>query len=348
MASTSEPEQLKRTRRTVDEFFAEIPRKVVLHRIETGESLEDRLFWAVILWTCVPTQTEYATVRDRYGFISKVASTATPIPAKSNDFIQLLNLGPGAKGSVSRAFARLEAKGAIRRDEEGRIYPIKDPKLLTTTETSDEPGPRIFHIGTRAISSDVYKHLSPELQERLEDELESCSTAWKADLKKLRTSYASLLVQTLSDAGIIIELRETERKGTPSSSCPVQEQSTTTSTAPEPAPETPPAPEPPVEPNPPERIPTEEPAPAAQTDVQTITAAIGCDPDGARRLLRDTRQRRPDATAAEIVVAAFWKVRQLTGRREKIGNMIGMLIRAIPNMAEGDGWLEIRREVQRE
>jgi len=55
-------------------------------------------------------------------------------------------------------------------------------------------------------------------------------------------------------------------------------------------------------------------------------------------------------TAQEIVRAAFWKVKQLTGngKNAQIRNMIGLLIRAVPKMAASAQWLDIREELRRE
>ena len=140
----------------------------------------------------------------------------------------------------------------------------------------------------------------------------------------------------------------TERTEEPSSSCPVQDGSPATTTIP-PVPE--PDPLPPiaaVEPDPPKTLSVEETT--KNRDIEMIAGQLGVDDDAAKQLLRDTRNSRRDVTAQEIVRAAFWKVKQLTGngRNTQIRNMIGLLIRAVPKMAASAQWLDIREELRRE
>jgi len=132
------------------------------------------------------------------------------------------------------------------------------------------------------------------------------------------------------------------------------EETTTTEQALEPEP----APEPlmQAEPDEPQNLSHEvsdarpEPGTLRDPDVGLVAGQLGMDQDAAKKLIRDTRSRRADATAAEIVRAAFWKVKQLRGKIQGggIGNMAGLLITAIPKMADGAQWLEIRAELKRE
>src|SRR5262252_668267 len=165
----NEPRQDKKRLRT-KEHFVRFSRKVVLHRIDTAESLEDRLWWAIILWSwCGPQTCDYVALKDDEGFLSKVSlpleqeklvanaspeerklvRNTSPIPAKCIDLLRLLGLGEGAQGNASRALARLEYKGSIVR-KDGKIYPVKEP-VRPAPGLNEEPDYSLLEIGSLTI-----------------------------------------------------------------------------------------------------------------------------------------------------------------------------------------------------
>src|SRR4249919_2325000 len=99
------------------EHWAKIRREVVIHRMATAESLDDRLYWAVILWSwCGPEYSRTVVLKDARGYIRR-DNAEKPIPAKLKDLRELLGLAPGMKGHVSRAIQRLEERNSLHFDK---------------------------------------------------------------------------------------------------------------------------------------------------------------------------------------------------------------------------------------
>jgi hypothetical protein len=167
---------------------------------------------------------------------------------------------------------------------------------------------------------------------RAREELDMKSTRWAEQVRALERLYN-------------VETKETEEEEEPSSSDSLQleEEPTTTNPNPEPIPPIP------TSEDPIENIPVEEPEPVPGTprdpDIGTLTGQLGIDRNAARRMWRDVKAVRPDATALEIVRACFWKARQVNGKAD---NLVGMWIVYLPQMAESDQWLDIRAELARE
>lgn len=224
--------------------WVKIPRAVVLHRMETADCLDGRLFWAIILWSwCGPQRSEHVVLKDEKGWV-KTDAKGVPIPAKLKDLRELLGLSPARMGSLSRAAARLEEVGSIRFGDSisGRggakvVYPIHEPptteaSLVASTATKDR-----WYVGTFVVST---KQLPDDPVARTEAIrwLEDLNTEWNEDLKSLRTKHNELLEQGASAHGILIERSSKSRlaKDPPPTSQPTIEET--------PSPEPPPPPEP--------------------------------------------------------------------------------------------------------
>src|SRR5436305_11480419 len=87
--------------------WARVPRAVVLHRIATAECLDDRLLWAIILWSwCGPQISKAVVLKDDKGFI-RLDQDGNPIPATLSDIRQLLRLPSGMRAHVTRSIQHL-------------------------------------------------------------------------------------------------------------------------------------------------------------------------------------------------------------------------------------------------
>lgn len=217
---SQEGEQRTVRSRSTEPPFAKVTRSFVVHQTQMARSLEDKLLWGIILCSWAgPAVSEFATLRDSSGFFvrpadvasittSDVVSTTTSIPAKASDLRRLLNLPESSRGNISRALRNLEDDGSIKIDEDGLIYPLRDPR--TPREDEDEPAAvvRTWRIADRVVSTATFDHLDAEARERVETWLEEHSTAWKNDLKDLRTTYREMLDEQLSSVGILIDKKE--------------------------------------------------------------------------------------------------------------------------------------------
>lgn len=144
----------------------------------------------------------------------------------------------------------------------------------------------------------------------------------------------------------------TEEKETSSSDPLKLEEETTTEQAQEPQPQPLSEPEIPPKPQESQNLAVEEPETPSQEpdEVKTVERQLGIDNDAARKIVRETRWARPDATAREIVLAAIRKMNELRGgfQSGKYHNATGILVRAIPKMAASDLWLDIRKQLQQQ
>ena len=194
------------------QWVARIPRRVVIHRMETADSLESRVFWAIVLWSiCGPQRSIQVVIKDRKGFIQKDAE-GNPTIASQADLRELLGLAPGMRAHVSRAIQRLKQKHSIRTDQKGVIYfeesppevPPKDPSLVASTGNWNIAG---IVASTGNFPSD------PVARTEAIQWIENLSTEWRNHLKTLKTGYRKLLVQGLSERGILIDKRRQMRRG---------------------------------------------------------------------------------------------------------------------------------------
>jgi hypothetical protein len=234
------------------EHFALIPRDVVVHRMETADSFESRVFWAIILWSwCGPDASDSFVVKNARGFIQR-DSAGNSIPGRPLDLLRLLGLAPTMKGNLSRVIQRLAEKGSIR--YEGKIlYPVKAPPRAEDTQKVADL--TTFTIAGIVVRSDNFPTDPTERAETIR---------WITELKSeyndavttVRSGYRKLLKQGLSERGIIIVLKEKNSRGSQSVG-PVQEEE------PEPQEDRPTDPSPEPSPEPPEP-PTAEPAPTIE------------------------------------------------------------------------------------
>ena len=197
--------------------FAVIPRAVVLHRMDTSECLDSRLFWAIILWSWCgvePSPDGSVVLKDEDGWVRKDAK-GRPIPAKQDDLRELLGLAPGMKSAICRAIGRLEEVGSIRFGSTipgGRgakvMYPIQEPPTksasdgCSTGNSENAQGPWYvahikIHIGDLPVD--------PVARTEAIQWIQSLGTGFNSELKVLRTSYALALVQGAPKHGILIE-----------------------------------------------------------------------------------------------------------------------------------------------
>src|SRR5215471_5428326 len=181
--------------------YARIHRKAVLHRMETAECLEDRVYWAIVLLSwCGPGVSDYAVVKDHRGFIQKnLAGVA--VRATFVDICAALGLAPTMKGSISRSVANLCAKGAIRKTD-GKLYPIKDPEVaVRATEKLQYAQLNVagLVVSTATFSDDeekckVFISVSVRYQEK-----------WRTGLRNFKYELRNEYVQELFEHGIIID-----------------------------------------------------------------------------------------------------------------------------------------------
>jgi len=200
-----------------------VPRTVVLHRMETTDCLDSRLFWAMILWSwCGPDVSELVSLKDERGFLRKDRN-GKPIPATQNDLRKLLGLAPGMKGAISRAVERLAENGSIRFGDSLRgggkiIYPERSPttpeqpsKVANTSNLSRwNLAGVVVHIGDLPVD-EVARTAAISW-------LNDVSTRWRTGLKVLKTSIKEEAVLGFAEHGIIIDkklksLREEPSRG---------------------------------------------------------------------------------------------------------------------------------------
>ena len=201
------------------EHFATIRREVVLHRMVTAVCPDDRLYWAIILWSwCGPERSSAGAVvkKTQTGFIRK-DTQGRPEPAKLKDLCELMEWPPGMKGEVTRIVKRLIENNLITFDKtEGILYAVEEPSLPEISKPV--AGTRNWCIGRRVIGTRNLPS-DPEARYRAIQWLDEASTAWKNDLKLLRTRYRDMLVSAAPDLGILIR-EEKKSRGERTSSSP--------------------------------------------------------------------------------------------------------------------------------
>lgn len=198
-------------------FFALVPRAVVLHRMDTSDCLDSRLFWASILWSwCGPEVSPDGSVvlKDEDGFLLKDAK-GKPIPAKLKDLRELLGLAPAMMGNLSRAAARLAEVGSWRygnsipgcKGSKAKIvYPVQEPPSRESRlQVVSTDNLKVWHIGTKTINTDNFKHLDEVARAMFDADCEEANTIWLSSLKAARTQADALAEQIEKRYGNIIE-----------------------------------------------------------------------------------------------------------------------------------------------
>jgi len=366
----NEPRQDKKRLRT-KEHFVRFSRKVVLHRIDTAESLEDRLWWAIILWSwCGPQTCDYVALKDDEGFLSKVSlpleqeklvvnaspderklvRKTSPIPAKCIDLLRLLGLGEGAQGNASRALARLEYKGSIVRND-GKIYPVKEP-VRPSPSASSPPEKPLFEIGRFTLTSLDLDRLSLERRHELEEVLKQASdevaetvAAHLAAIKTCIKDKEKWAVEQVSSFGIIIDLKSKKSKRESSSSSRVEEEATTTQQAPNPEP--PPEPRMHHEPEVVQNLSHEETqaAPKPRTVLQKLAKRMSgpqavWDGKAINQLWSSMKAKDSTLTGYDVLCACQSKLAQ----KRNVDNVIGFVLTALPAMVGDEGWKFIKEQ----
>jgi len=229
--------------------WAKVPRRVVIHRMETADCFESRVFWAIILWSwCGPEASESCVIKNERGFIQR-DSAGNSMPARPLDLLRLLGLAPTMKGNLSRVIRRLKEKGSIR--FEGKIlYPVQEPPPPEDTQ-------KVVESDNFSFAGVVVRlnNFSTDPVERAEtiQWITELRSDYNRDVKTVKSGYRKLLRQGLFERGILIVLEEKKRGGEDGQSVgPLQEpkppEDRLTDQTPEPTPE-PPEP-PPAEPTP--------------------------------------------------------------------------------------------------
>ena len=292
------------------EHFAKVRREVILHRMVTSECLDDRLFWGIILWSWsgpVKSAGGAVVLKDGKGFIRK-DNHGQPIPAKLNDLRELMGWPTGMKGEVTRIVKRLIEKNSIIFDKKTRtLYAVEEPTVPEIPQKV--AGTRNFCIGrivvgTRNLPTD------PDARYRAIQWLEKASTAWKTDLKSLRTRYRDMLVQAAPELGILYVLEEKKSRGEKAAAG-----STTAAAA--------------------------APPPPAPIEIQ-VAEELSIDDEAAQRLVAGCKEVEPSITGPEIVALAQAKRAQNKG---PIGT--GLLITYVPKMCKGGTLQAVRENLQR-
>ena len=323
--------------------FAVIPRAVVLHRMENADCLDSRLFWAIILWSWCGVEVSpdgSVILKDQEGWISK-DTKGNPQPAKQDDLRELLGLAAGMKGAVSRAIARLAEVGSIRFGNtipggHGAkvMYPVQEPPLQSSKSELPVQATLVWHIGTRVVSTDNFKHLDEVACTELKAELDDASTQWLSDLKTARTKADQMLVQVLSRRGIIIEKSLKSRVVKSAAATAKVEAEVSAAAAAE---STPPEPT------------AEEPLPLLPA-VAVVSQELSIDEDAAQRLVSGCREVDKSITGPEIVMLARAKLLDARDqiRTGKIANVVGLLINHIPKMCKGAPLQSARQQIEME
>ena len=314
--------------KTPGKRFAIIPRAVVLHRMETADCLDSRLFWAIILWSWCGVEVSAdgsVVLKDEEGWIRKDAK-GNPLFAKQDDLRELLGLAAGMKGHVSRAIARLAEVGSIRFGNtipggHGAkvMYPVQEPPLQSSRSELPVQATLVWHIGTRVVSTDNFKHLDKLACAELKTELDDASTQWLSDLKAARTKADRLVVQALSRRGILIEKSLNSRKEKAAAAAVPEVQVLA-------------SPKPPSD----QQQQSESPIPiptGETTQVQEVLLTYGpCDLDSARRLIQRCRDKVPDATTDEIAQKIFECARNIDrGTRKPVGLLLDIVPKSFEN-----------------
>ncbi len=288
--------------------WAKVPRRVVVHRMETADCFESRVFWAIILWSwCGPEASEACVIKNERGFIQR-DSAGNSMPARPLDLLRLLGLAPTMKGNLSRVIRRLKEKGSIR--FEGKIlYPVQEPPPPEDTQKVVESDN--FSFAGVVVRLNNFPTDPAERAETIQWIIELRSD-YNRDVKTVKSGYRTLLRQGLLERGILTVLEEKKSREEDGQSVgPLQE--------PEPPEDRPtdPLPEPP-EPPPAEPAPTIEEVRAliieetAQTHPDevpgdpvcrdTVSALQGAPVERLRRVIRE--RFRPRDTLGRIAYLA--------------------------------------------
>lgn len=363
-------------RKSVAGLYANISRQTIRHRMMTARSVDDRVFWAVVLLSwCGPMPSEYASVRDASGFIVHRHGDNEPPPARPCDLMRELKLPSYMQSNVSKALNHLELKGSIER-RDGKIYPLKEPAVPDRPDRTDDPDDKIYSFaGLRLRFSDLQRIVdgpatmetmagepsepwsgdhgyhgqatmdlpfSPEEKDDINQVAKRRRELWLADLEKVNAYHREQATQDFRARGIIIVLNRPTKPISSSSQSSVEE--TTTISPPDPEPELIPPPRAKAE-----TPPVEQPKPAKASLARSLAAlASKTDPpmvwdDGAIRLLRRHAAGRSDA---EILAAVRKSLRTVLEQGPKIERPIGYILTCIENLGEA-GWLGIREEVRK-
>jgi hypothetical protein len=199
--------------------WARVPRPVVLHRMETSDCLDSRLYWAIILWSwCGPDVSDACVRKDHKGFLVRDPRTGEPVPAKLKDFLELLGLAPSMKGPLSRAAGRLEEVGAIRFGDKISgtkraqvIYPIHEPPSGSQFKVSGPATLETWYVGHQSFGPSNLP-ADPELRARAISWLVQTGNRYRTELKALRARYAEECVQAVSSGLILITEKKRSRR----------------------------------------------------------------------------------------------------------------------------------------
>ena len=232
------------------------------------------------------------------------------------------------KGNVSRAIARLEEVGSIRFGDTipgGRgakvMYPIQEPPLQSRKSELSVLTTLVWHIGTRVVCTEDFKHLDEVACAELKTELDVASTQWLSDLKAARTKADQLVVQALSRRGIIIEKSLKSRKEEAAAAIPEVQVLA--------------SPKPPSDQQQQSEL-RPSPAPSPPTKRAKFRKSFStygpCDLDSARRLIQRCRDKVPDATTDEVAQKIFECARNIDrGTRKPVGLLLDIVPKSFEN-----------------
>lgn len=276
--------QLPKAKYPDAKHWAKVPRDVVLRLMAADQTLQNRLFYACLLWSeCGPHRSEAVVIKDLNGFIVRDGK-GDAMPARQKDLLKLLELPETMKGEVSRQIRALIDSGLLSSDGESLYLEASPPAYIPEPEVA---GPRNWHIGRTVVGPRNLPE-DPELRDRAIRWLDDTAAQYNQDRKELRARYRQLLDSATSEGLILIESSLSRKQ---------QQQAVV------------------VDPPPP---------PSESEQVREVLAEFDptVSVQAANRLIKDCRQNAP-VDAATIVAMVRIKAKSITGTtRSPIGFLL--------------------------
>jgi len=117
--------------------WATVPRQSIVNNIATAESLTERVYWALILYSwCGKHTREACFLKDDAGYLV-LDENGQPVPLRQKHLLQILSLKESDRGNISHSFSKLvQDKRLEKRD--GLWCPVVESKNVAVTATLDD------------------------------------------------------------------------------------------------------------------------------------------------------------------------------------------------------------------